>query len=128
MLTYRSFKGQHGTRMDYLVRFIAGGLVVSVFAVLGDVLRPKSFAGLFGAAPSVALATLSLTIVKEGSAYVGIEGRSMALGAVALALYSATVCQLLMRLRWSALAATSFSLILWLAIALGGEHILMHRP
>jgi hypothetical protein len=41
--------------MEYLVRFLAGGIVVSAFAELGDVLRPKSFAGLFGAAPSVAL-------------------------------------------------------------------------
>jgi hypothetical protein len=39
-----------------------GGVVVSLFAILGDTLKPKSFAGLFGAAPSVALATLGLTI------------------------------------------------------------------
>jgi hypothetical protein len=30
--------------MDYVIRFLAGGAVVSVFAILGDVLRPKSFA------------------------------------------------------------------------------------
>ena len=52
--------------MDYLLRFLIGGVVVSVFAVLGDVLRPKSFAGLFGAAPSVALATLGLAFWKHG--------------------------------------------------------------
>ena len=40
------------------IRFLIGGVVVSVFAIVGDVLKPKSFAGLFGAAPSVALATL----------------------------------------------------------------------
>ena len=39
---------------------------VSLFAVAGDVLRPKSFAGLFGAAPSVALATLTLAFWKHG--------------------------------------------------------------
>jgi len=39
------------------VRFLAGGIAVSAFAALGDTLRPKSFAGLFGAAPSIALAT-----------------------------------------------------------------------
>jgi uncharacterized protein DUF3147 len=111
--------------MDYLVRFLVGGIIVSVFAVLGDVLRPKSFAGLFGAAPSVALATLSLALVKEGSEYVGLEGRSMVLGAIALALYSAAVCQLLMRFRWSALASTSTALVLWLAAALGGMQVLM---
>ena len=43
---------------EYVVRFLIGGLAVSSFAILGDLLRPKSFAGLFGAAPSVALATL----------------------------------------------------------------------
>jgi hypothetical protein len=37
---------------ESLVRFLAGGTVVSAFAMLGDILRPKSFAGLFGAAPS----------------------------------------------------------------------------
>lgn len=42
---------------------ILGSLIVSAFAVVGDVLRSKGFAGLFGAAPSVALATLSLTLL-----------------------------------------------------------------
>jgi len=43
---------------DWLLRVVLGGAVVSTFALLGDVLKPKSFAGLFGAAPCVALATL----------------------------------------------------------------------
>ena len=50
---------------DFIFRFLIGGAVVSLFAMLGDILRPKSFAGLFSAAPSVALATLGLTIHKE---------------------------------------------------------------
>lgn len=29
---------------EYIVRFLVGGAVVSAFAMLGDVLRPKSFA------------------------------------------------------------------------------------
>jgi hypothetical protein len=111
--------------VEYLFRFLAGGIVVSAFAVLGDVLRPKSFAGLFGAAPSVALATLSLALWKEGGAYASIEGRSMILGSFALALYSLAVCQLLMRARWSALAATTTAILLWLVLALGSEHLLM---
>src|ERR1700761_2563230 len=32
--------------LEYAVRFLAGGLIVSAFAILADVLRPKSFAGL----------------------------------------------------------------------------------
>jgi hypothetical protein len=57
--------------------FIVGGLFVSAFAVLGDVLKPKSFAGLFGAAPSVALATLILTIYSRGPDFAAAEARSM---------------------------------------------------
>jgi hypothetical protein len=45
--------------LEYGLRFLAGGIAVSAFATLGDTLRPKSFAGLFGAAPSIALATFS---------------------------------------------------------------------
>ena len=52
--------------MEFLLRFLAGELAVSIFALLGDVLRPKSFAGLFGAAPSVALATLALAFAQHG--------------------------------------------------------------
>jgi hypothetical protein len=110
--------------MEYLVRFLAGGIVVTAFAILSDVLRPKTFAGLFGAAPSVALATLGLALWKEGGGYVSIEGRSMVLGSFALALYSFAVCQLLMRARWSALAATTTAIVVWLAAAIGSEYLL----
>jgi hypothetical protein len=109
--------------MDYLLRFLIGGAVVSIFAVLGDVLRPKSFAGLFGAAPSVALATLSLTFWKEGAGYVAIEGRSMIVGALALGLYSLVVCQLLMRARLSAVLTTGGATVLWLTVAIGAEYV-----
>jgi len=68
---------------DIVIRFVIGGVVVSAFAVLGELFKPKSFAGIFGAAPSVALATLSLTVAKDGRGYAAIEARSMILGAVA---------------------------------------------
>ncbi len=111
--------------MEYLLRFLIGGAIVSLFAMVGDVLRPKSFAGLFGAAPSVALATLGLAFWKHGPAYVAAETLSMMVGAVALAAYSFTVCQLLMRANWSALAATSVAVAAWLAVAFGLEQILI---
>jgi hypothetical protein len=110
--------------MDYVLRFVAGGVIVSAFAILGDVLRPKSFAGLFGAAPSVALATLALAFSKESPGYVATEGRSMVLGAVALAAYSFVVCQALMRLRLSALPATLAAMLVWLAVAVSLEQLL----
>ena len=52
---------------EYVIRFLVGGAVVSAFAMLGDLLRPKSFAGLFGAAPSVALATLGIAVYQHGA-------------------------------------------------------------
>ena len=54
--------------------------MVSAFAAVGDVVRPKSFAGLFGAAPSIAIATLLIALLKQGPSYIAIEGRSMILG------------------------------------------------
>ena len=76
---------------ELLFRFIVGGIVVSAFSALGDVLKPKSFAGLFGAAPSVALATLMLTVANDGVQYTALEARSMLAGAIALGLYSYAV-------------------------------------
>jgi hypothetical protein len=70
-----------------LVRFPVGGAVVSTFATIGDLLKPKSFAGRFGAAPSVALATLALTVATEGASYAATEARSMMAGAIALTAY-----------------------------------------
>lgn len=111
--------------MDHLIRFVVGGAVVSLFAVVGDVLRPKSFAGLFGAAPSVALATLTLTFSKHGGQYVATEGRSMILGAIALCIYSVLVCQLLMRVRCSTLKATLTATVVWLVVAISLKRVLL---
>ena len=44
--------------MQFIFRFIVGGVIVSLFAGLGGVLMPKSFAGLFGAAPSASAGSL----------------------------------------------------------------------
>lgn len=104
---------------EYLVRFLIGGLVVSAFAMLGDLLRPKSFAGLFAAAPSVALATLGIAVIEHGAQYAAAESRTMTCGAIALAAYVVLVCHLLMRTRLRALAASLFALVIWLLFAFG---------
>lgn len=104
---------------DALVRFFVGGLAVSLFAVLADVIRPKSFAGLFGAAPSIALATLVLTVSERGAPFAAAEGRSMMVGAVALAAYCGAVCLLLQCRRWNANAAAFVSIAVWFVIAFG---------
>lgn len=111
--------------MRWITSCDLGGLVVSAFAILGDMLRPKSFAGLFGAAPSVALATLSLAIVKNGSTFAAVEGRSMVLGAFALLIFSCIVCQMLMRFRISAAAATGSALVIWMLVAFGLKQLII---
>ena len=102
-----------------IIRFLVGGFIVSLFAALGDVLGPKSFAGLFGAAPSIALATMALTIRQEGKAYAAIEARSMIFGACAFLIYAALVSWLLRRYKPSALVATMTLLPVWFAVSLG---------
>jgi hypothetical protein len=114
--------------VEYLLRFIIGGLAVSAFAALGDVLRPKSFAGLFGAAPSIAIATLGIAVWKDGSGYAATEARSMILGAVALCVYCVIVCQALKRYRLHALLSTIVALPAWLACALGLTWLFLGQP
>jgi hypothetical protein len=105
--------------MEYIIRFFVGGLAVSTFAILGDVFRPKSFAGLFGAAPSIALATLAIAVAQQGMSYAATEARSMMLGAVALWLFSAGGCRLMKKHGISALPATGIMLFSWLICAFG---------
>ena len=104
---------------ELFFRFLIGGAVVSTFAVLGDLFKPKSFAGIFGAAPSVALATLVLTVSTEGTSYVATEARSMVAGAAAFFIYASCASWLLVRYKFPALAATSSMILVWLAAALG---------
>lgn len=99
--------------MQLLLRFIVGGTLVALFAVIGDVLKPKSFAGLFAAAPSVALATLSLTILIDGKAYAAIEAKSMVVGALAFCVYAALCLYLMTAKRMRAAPAAIGSLLVW---------------
>jgi len=104
---------------EYVVRFLVGGVVVSAFAMLGDLLHPKSFAGLFGAAPSVALTSLGIAVYRHGADYAALQSEAMMAGAIALAVYSVVVCHLLVRTRLRAVSATLLSLVVWLVAAFG---------
>jgi hypothetical protein len=105
--------------IQILLRFLVGGMVVSAFALIGELLKPKSFAGLFGAAPSVALATLGLTVATKGAPYGAIEARSMMAGAIAFFLYACFVSWVMMRHRFRALSVTLGAMPLWFAVAFG---------
>jgi uncharacterized membrane protein (GlpM family) len=102
-----------------LIRFLVGGAVVSAFAMIGDLLKPKSFAGLFGAAPSVALVTLGLTVATEGASYAATEAHSMMAGAIAFTAYASCVSWVMMRYRLNAPLVTICSIPLWLGVVFG---------
>jgi Protein of unknown function (DUF3147) len=100
-----------------IIRFIVGGTVVAAFALIAEVVGPKSFAGMFGAAPSVAIATLALTIGMEGKLVAAQESHAMVFGGLAFFAYACCCFLLLAKRRWTAKAASVGSLFVWLAVA-----------
>lgn len=104
---------------ETIIRFLVGGAVVSIFAVLAEMLRPKSFAGLFSAAPSIALATIGITIAHHGTTYAATESRSMVFGAAGFFVYASACSWLLMHKKVRALSATTALLPLWFAVSIG---------
>jgi len=115
------------TALELAFRFLVGGALVSTFALLGDLFKPKTFAGTFAAAPSVALATMSLSIARDGVAEAALSARSMVVGALAFFLYANAVALLLRRGEdrprtaawkcgavWAVAAATGWAL--WLRV------------
>jgi hypothetical protein len=104
---------------DLLLRFLIGGFVVSTFATLGDLFKPKSFAGLFGAAPAVALATLVLTVSAKGASYAATESRSMIAGAIGFFFYASYVSWVLMRYHKKVLTVALSAIPVWFAVAFG---------
>src|ERR1700730_8403957 len=103
---------------DLILRFVIGGVVVSAFAALGDVLKPKSFAGLFCAAPSIPLATLGLTIAANGKMYAATEARSMVAGALVSFLYAFLCSWLMLRRKLKAMPVTISALAIWLVCSI----------
>jgi hypothetical protein len=103
---------------ELALRFALGGLIVSLFAAVGELFRPKTFAGIFGAAPSVAIATLTLAYAMHPRAYAATECRAMILGSAALVVYSAA-CATVVRRPLPVWLSTAACWIAWLVVALG---------
>jgi Protein of unknown function (DUF3147) len=104
---------------ELLLRFILGGLSVSLFAVCGSAWQPKTFAGLFAAAPSIAVVSLALAFHGKGQAYAVNEARSMVLGAAALITYMSLCVVIAQQRAISVAVATVLAWFVWLIVALG---------
>jgi uncharacterized membrane protein (GlpM family) len=107
----------HGNALYLIARFLIGGAVVIVFSILGDIFKPKSLGGIFAAAPTIALASISLTAHQHGNAYVSLEARSMIAGALAFFVYACAVSFILMRYRPRSLVAAGALSPIWFAVA-----------
>jgi hypothetical protein len=101
------------------LRFLLGGLMVSLFAAIGECFQPKTLAGIFGAAPSVAIATLALAFATHGKAYVSVEVRTMIGGAAALFAYSSVCVVLTPNRRIPVWAGAAAAWLVWFLVALG---------
>jgi uncharacterized membrane protein (GlpM family) len=129
ILEFRSASaGIQWPMMQLVIRFVIGGLAVCVFALLGEILRPKTFAGLFAAAPSVALATLTLTLLANGKRYAAIEARSMAVGALGFCCYALACEYLLGKKHLKAAPATTALLAVWALCSFGLWSLLLRAP
>lgn len=96
---------------------LAGGLLVVAFALLSEALKPKRFAGLFSAAPSVAIAGLIITLADKGSTAAKADARGMIAGAIGMVGYALVVVPLLRRRR--APVASTLALGAWFLLAVG---------
>jgi uncharacterized membrane protein (GlpM family) len=94
---------------------VAGGTLVVAFALLSEGLTPKRFAGLFGAAPAVAIAGLAITLLDKGSHDAHESAVGMIAGAVGMVAYAAVSVPLLRRLRASIAAVAALGA--WTAVA-----------
>lgn len=101
--------------LTIVVKALAGGTLVVVFALISEAATPKRFAGLFSAAPAVALAGLTITVLTKGAHDARDSTTTMMAGAAAMAVYAAVVVALLRRK--GSRTATATAMAVWLAVA-----------
>jgi hypothetical protein len=88
---------------------------VVAFALLSEGLSPKRFAGLFSAAPAVAIAGLAIAVLDKGAHDAHESAAGMIAGAVGMMAYAAAAVPLLRRTR--AVKAAGLALSAWLMVA-----------
>lgn len=105
------------------VKAVIGGSFVVLFALVGEVVSPKRFAGLFSAAPSVAMAGLAIVLVTQSRRYAQAESVGMAVGSVAMV--AACLAAIALVRRYRALEGSLLACVLWLAVAGAGYFALL---
>lgn len=111
------------TLIEIAVKAVFGGVLVVVFALISETLSPKRFAGIFSAAPSIAMAGLAVTLVIKGNHDATRAATGAIFGAVALLGYCLVAGPALGR--WGALRGAAVALVVWLVLALPAVWILI---
>jgi len=101
--------------LTIIAKTVLGGGLALVFAALSETLTPKRFAGILGAAPSVAIASLAVGSAAKGPADQAHAAQTMLAGALALAVCAAVAVVALRRLGTAKGAAVSG--VAWVAVA-----------
>lgn len=101
-----------------VVQALAGGALVVAFSLVGAALEPKRLAGIFSAAPSIAIAGLVVTVVTLGDRAASEAAVGMLFGAAGFVAFSVLVRPLIARM--SAVAASVFGCGAWIVVAAGG--------
>ena len=99
------------------VRGLAGGTLVVVFALVSEMVTPKAFSGLFAAAPSVAFASLAVTIVAESSAKARQASIGMVIGGIAMGASCIVAAVAIPRIK--SLGGSIAAWLSWAAVDLG---------
>jgi hypothetical protein len=101
-----------------LVQALAGGTLVVAFALVGQAVKPKRFAGLFAGSPSIAIAGLLVTVVALGDRPAARAAVGMLFGAAGFVAFSAFVRPLIVRM--GAVGASVLGCGAWILVGVGG--------
>jgi hypothetical protein len=105
------------------IKAMNGGLFVVLFALAGEAAKPKRFAGLFSAAPSIALANLAVIAIANGPDDAQRQSTGMVIGAGALV--AACAIGIVAVARWRALRGALAVCGAWLVLAAAGGWLVL---
>jgi hypothetical protein len=101
--------------LEYLARFVVGGLLVCAFALISEMGKPKQFAGIFSAAPSVLLAGLIVTLLTKGATHAILTTEGAIAGAIGMIFFCIVAAPAIKR--YTALPGSLLALACWFVVS-----------
>lgn len=107
-----------------LLKGLVGGSLVVAFALLSEALEPKRFAGLFGAAPAIAIPSLAIVLITKGRHDAQASTVGMLAGCLGMLCYALATIGLL-RSRLPPIACSAVGMLAWVASTAGLAAVLL---